>query len=227
MKINRKILNIPPYISASWKNILSLHIEEKENRNLLIVSLKDGSRIAVPGLGQTVIESIFEAHARSLEETVDLPRRDFPLDSTMGFPIKIGAGGIESIGSAMQHNPDQANIPNLPPEVLEKIAAVARALGIDNPETLPKPEPHCNCMHCQIARVLHGDTDAISLKAEEVVSDEDLKFRNWDIVQTKDKLYSVTNPLDATEQYNVFLGEPLGCTCGTKNCEHIRAVLES
>ncbi len=229
MKINQKILNIPPYISTSWKSITSLHIEEKDGRSLLIVSMKDGSRIAVPDLGQTVIDSIFDAHAKFLEAGPVLPKREFPLDptSTLGFPLRIGAGGIESIGSVMQHNPDQANSPNLPPEVLEKVAAVARALGIDNPESLPRPEPHCNCMHCQIARVLHGDMSDLAVESEESVTDEDLKFRQWDIRHTEDKLYFVSNPLDDSEQYSVFLGEPLGCTCGKKNCEHIRAVLES
>lgn len=227
MKINQKILNIPPYISTSWKNVTSLHVEEKEGRTLLVVSLKDGSRIAVPNLGQTVIDSIFDAHSRHLETSSDLSYKEFPIDPTasFGFPLKIGAGGVESLGSVMQHNPDQANSPNLPKEVLEKIAAVAKALGIDNPESLPRPEPHCNCMHCQIARVLHGDMQ--DTLEEEPISDEDLKFRQWDIEHTEDKLYFVTNPLDKNEQYSVFLGEPLGCTCGQKNCEHIRAVLES
>jgi PhoH-like ATPase len=49
----------------------------------------------------------------------------------------------------------------------------------------------------------------------------------WGIEQTAEQLYKVTNPLDANEQYNVFLGTPLGCTCGLKNCEHIRAVLNT
>ena len=57
------------------------------------------------------------------------------------------------------------------------------------------------------------------------MNEEDLKFRNWEIEQTADKLYIVTNPFDKNEHYSVFLGDPLGCTCGEKNCEHIRAVL--
>jgi hypothetical protein len=65
------------------------------------------------------------------------------------------------------------------------------------------------------------------LEEIEEVSDEDLKFRDWEIKQTAEQLYTVTNPLDANEHYNVFLGSPLGCTCGDKNCEHIRAVLTS
>ena len=35
------------------------------------------------------------------------------------------------------------------------------------------------------------------------------------------------DPLDPNEHYNVFLGTPLGCTCGEKDCEHIRAVLST
>lgn len=227
MKINEKILNIPPYISTSWKNIISLHVEEKQGQSLLVVSMKDGSRISVPGLGQTSIDAIFDAHAKYLENPSSNPIAGLPIEPGMnfGFPLKIGAGGIESIGSMMQHNPDQANSPNLPREILEKIAAVAKALGIDNPGALPKAEPHCNCMHCQIARVLHGDKELD--EADIAVSEEDLKFRQWDIEQTKEKLYAVTNPLDKNEHYSVYLGEPLGCTCGKKNCEHIRAVLES
>jgi hypothetical protein len=79
-------------------------------------------------------------------------------------------------------------------------------------------------MHCQIAKALHGE---LPEEQEEEVTDEDLKFRLWDIDQTGDKLYVVTNPLDSKEYYNVFLGDPIGCTCGEKNCEHIRAVLNS
>ena len=61
----------------------------------------------------------------------------------------------------------------------------------------------------------------------EEVTDEDLKFRTWDIKQPGKKLYLVTNPLDNNENYNVFLGKPVGCTCGQKYCEHIKAVLNS
>ena len=62
---------------------------------------------------------------------------------------------------------------------------------------------------------------------EEIVSDAELHFREWDIKQLEKQLYNVTNPLDTTEHYQVFLGTPLGCTCGKTNCEHIRAVLNS
>ena len=125
----------------------------------------------------------------------------------------------------MQHNPDQANLPPMSPEVLKKITMIARVFGLEDTSALPKAEPHCNCVYCQVARSLHGEE--ASFEQIEEVSDEDLKFRNWEIAQTGEKLYCVTNPLDTNEHYNVFLGTPLGCTCGSKNCEHIRAVLNS
>jgi hypothetical protein len=62
---------------------------------------------------------------------------------------------------------------------------------------------------------------------EELVSDDELKFRTWDISQSNEKLYIVSNPLDDHEHYSVYLGEPIGCTCGQKLCEHVRAVLNN
>ncbi len=133
---------------------------------------------------------------------------------------------MEGLADMMHHNPDQSNSPELPDEVLSKIVAVARALGIDDTSVLPNPELNCNCMYCQVAKAFRKEV-AATIDLDEEVSAEDLKFRTWDINQTTDKLYLVTNPLDAKEQYNVFLGEPMGCTCGDNHCEHIRAVLST
>ncbi len=62
---------------------------------------------------------------------------------------------------------------------------------------------------------------------DEDVSEEELKFKMWDIEEIDETLFKVTNPLDANEHYNVYLGNPIGCTCGKKNCEHIKAVLNT
>ena len=85
-------------------------------------------------------------------------------------------------------------------EMLNKIGAIAKAVGIDDAAILPKAEPHCNCMHCQIARAIHssisGEEDSrLQQQQEEEVTSEDLKFRLWDINQTADNLYIVSNPL--------------------------------
>jgi hypothetical protein len=246
MRINHKILSVPPYISTSWKNITSLHCEYKDSMLVLIVGLNNGSRIEIPHLESPVIEAIFAAHSKFLEqEHAGIPQKTPPAPqstpqtpvpnnsplSGLGIPLlQIGAAGIENFGSVLQHNPELSNAPDLPKEMLNKIASISKAVGIDDPNLIPKPEPHCNCFHCQISRAIQSSNDEEQISAEpeeEVVSDEDLKFRLWDVAQTSDQLFLVSNPMDSKEHYSVFLGEPIGCTCGEKNCEHIRAVLNS
>lgn len=222
MKINGKILHIPPYISTAWKNVVSLHIENEMNQPVLVISMKDGSRISIPNIDNDLLNKIFSNHQKSLETQEDKPvsRDGFGI----GFPIKMGMNGIDSLNNPMQHNPQQANMPDLPPEILEKIISITKALGMDQMSEFPKAEPHCNCVYCQIARSLYREAENTD---EEIVDHEDLTFREWDIKQTDKEMYVVTNPLDSNEYYNVFLGSPLGCTCGKKHCEHIKAVLES
>ncbi|HSW85946.1 MAG TPA: hypothetical protein VLG49_00440 [Rhabdochlamydiaceae bacterium] len=251
MRINHKILSIPPYISTSWKNITSLHCEYREEVLVLVVGLNNGTRIEIPQLEASAIEAIFAAHSKFLEQDQTgisqknhpVPRPSFqapgngsPSNEPSSFPsgvpfLQIGPAGIENFGSVLQHNPEMSNAPDLPKEMLNKIASISKAVGIDDPNLLPKPEPHCNCFHCQISRAIQladeGEQPPAENAVEEVVSDEDLKFRLWDVAQTSDKLYLVSNPMDSKEHYSVFLGEPIGCTCGEKNCEHVRAVLNS
>ncbi|PIS01105.1 MAG: hypothetical protein COT84_04095 [Chlamydiae bacterium CG10_big_fil_rev_8_21_14_0_10_35_9] len=226
MIINPKVLSIPPYLSTSWKNIISLHLEEKSHTYILIVQLKSGTKIEIPNLEKSVIEKIFNSHAKYLEIDTETPKATSnPL--SFGMPLKFGIDSIDSLGTAMQHNPAQADTPPLPSEILSKITKIVKVLGIEDSQHLPKPEPHCNCLHCQIARALQVAPDGIEENLDEEVKDEELTFKEWEIEQTGENMYSVTNPLDTQEQYNVFLGEPIGCTCGKKDCEHIKAVLRS
>ncbi len=220
MKITSTILSIPPYLSTTWKNISSLHVREERGAFTLIVLLQNRVQVEVPNLKKDAIDEIFEAHARSAEEQV-IPKI-FEGPFSFSLPLK-GDSPIEGLGSSIQHNPEQANLPPLPPDVLKKIGIVARAFGVDDISSLPKVEPHCNCMYCQVTRSLQSEGTLV-----EEVKDEDLKFRpDWEIQQAGDNLYTVTNPRDSNEHYSVFLGTPLGCTCGSKDCEHIRAVLNS
>lgn len=226
IKINEKILSLPPYISTSWKNIISLQIDNRFGSPVLIIELISGSRIEVPHLDSHVIDHIFSVHALSLENP-DSKKIGEAVSFTLPFNLLAGGllPGIEGMSALLQHNLEQASTPDLPKELLDKMVDTAKNIGIDDVSSLPKAEPHCNCPHCQIMRAFHASSDKAS--SEEEVSEEDLKFRSWDVKQNGDQLYTVTNPLATDEHYSVFLGDPIGCTCGQKNCEHIQAVLHT
>lgn len=226
MIVNNKVLSIPPYISTSWKNVASLHVEDRQSHPALIITLHAGSRIEIPQLDFSLIEVIFNAHAKFLEQeqlSLSLKAPFAPGALPMG-----GAGTIESIGF-VQHNPDQKDGPELPPELLSKIGLLAKTMSPEDIASLPQAEPHCNCPHCQITRAMHEAIQNPNAPSsdEELVTEEDLRFRTWDIHKAADKLYVVTNPLNEKEKYNVFLGNPVGCTCGENGCEHVQAVLKS
>lgn len=244
MKITPNILSIPPYISTSWKNIVSLHVDIQQSSSpSLVINLSNGAHISIPHLDPNSIEMIFAAHAKYLEMDEAPPKQSIPSTSgqiakdlglpSVGFPIDSSLNP-DNMGAALQHNPDQADAPDLPSSMIEKITMLSKTVGITDPNMIPQPEPHCNCTHCQIARALQAGIEegsreegTDSQEEEEIVSEEDLKFRTWDIHQTGDKLFIVQNPLDSKEHYSVYLGEPIGCTCGEKHCEHVRAVLSS
>lgn len=218
MMITPQILSIPPYLSCSWKQISFIYTVPQGENFQLVVVLNNHTKVAIPNLDKSSVDLIFEHHTR------------YGIFSNQ----EVGTGilsrppanmGLEFFNLAMQHNPEQAHAPDLPKEILEKVSGISKILGLEDLSTIQKPEPHCNCSFCQIARALFSET-TLALEEEEP-SDEDLSFRSWNIQQSGDKLYTVTNPLNEREHYSVYLGEPLGCTCGLKNCEHIRAVLNS
>ncbi|MCH9631645.1 MAG: hypothetical protein S4CHLAM37_16690 [Chlamydiia bacterium] len=249
MKINRKVLSIPPHISTSWKNVASLHIQNEGGEKILVVTLENESIIEVPNLTDASLKEVFEAHTKFLEQgeessvenkqnqnvTQKTPLQNpFAIagDSNVTFGMPFKMDGLGNIGDFMHHNQEQANSPDLPNDMIEKITTVGKAIGLDKQlESMPKAEPHCNCPFCQVSRALHGDSKeeapAESFNPDEEVSDDELSFKEWDIKQMGQDLYHVTNPLDTSESYQVFLGENLGCTCGHKNCEHLKAVLNS
>jgi len=225
MKITSKVLSIPPYISTTWGNISSMHVKEELGTYRLIVHLLDGPQVEIPNLDCGTIDAIFNAHAQ-FAEVAPLERNvleDAPISFTLPLKGDTDRNVIEAFGPTAQHNPEQADLPPLPPQVLKKISAIASAFGVESLPSLPKAEPGCNCIYCQVMNAVQ-EGDGI---VEEEITAEDLKFRDWEIQKTSDKLYIVKNPIDLNEHYSVFLGEPIGCTCGSKNCEHVRAVLNT
>ena len=232
MKVNDKILSVPPYLSTSWRNVLSLHVRE----NFLVVTLRDGHAVSIPGLSGQDIDKIFKAHEGYLEhETAPGPIHQRGLLGNLFSGLgegsmQVNLGGLDQLGGMFQHNPAQANSPALPSEILQKIATVAKMMAADDSIVLPKPESNCHCYHCQVARAIQEaiyPPEEVSVEIEDEIEAEDLQFSQWDIRPAGEKLYTVTNKLDTTEQFTVFLGEPVGCTCGKAGCEHVLAVLRS
>lgn len=229
MKISSKILHIPPYISTSWKDISSLHVEGTSQKPILVVTLDKGTSIKIPNLSPSQLEEIFSAHASFLENSNE-GFDSFDPSKALKIPLFGSPNMLKGMENLLQHDPQKASSPSLPKNILEKISEVSKIISPESLELLPEPEPHCNCPYCQTARAMRNMPPLSEFDLEnscEPIEDNDLKFREWDIEQVSEKLYIVSNPLAKEESYKVHLGDPIGCTCGNKNCEHIKAVLNT
>lgn len=225
IKINEKIISIPPYISTTWAHVAALHMQGSS----LVVTLVEGGTLTIPDLNANTLELVFNSHAEYLESLASQavsfknPKvREMDLsDSSIRF------GFSDGLHPMMQHDPNQADAPDLPPELLQKITAISKVLMQDELSP-PKAEPSCNCFHCQIARAFNPEEQAIVNEEQtDEVPESELQFQEWNITQIGEKLFSVSNPLDDKEKFSVYLGQPIGCTCGKQGCEHIVAVLKS
>lgn len=242
MKITNKLLHIPPYITTTWAHVKALYMNEKT----LVIALSDDSQVKVPNLPEEALNAIFTTYSTFIESEKPTSRSSqnqfiIQSESAVTGPTrssgKFNFNAIDPSGMSMQHNPNEANTPEFPREVLDKIAAIAKIVAPEDIGAMPQAEPHCNCPHCQIARAIRstvGHAEAtihpeqlIEAEHEEVVKEQDLDFQQWIIKQTGENLYDVTNKLDPKETYHVFLGNPVGCTCGKAGCEHMVAVLKS
>lgn len=234
IKISEQILSIPPFLSTTWCQIASLHMQN----DILFVTLIEGNVVQVPQLSSSEISSIFNYHAEFIlkAEKEEKEMGEFsrfsqlfdqlnPPSLQFGFSTSFENNGEMFLG----HNPDHADAPDLPKEILQKISLVTKMIASSSNILINEPQFGCNCFYCQISREIgENDTKQVDfLEGQEVVSDEDLHFEEWVIQETEAHLFSVTNKLDENERYQVFLGDPVGCTCGKEGCEHILAVLKS
>jgi hypothetical protein len=237
MKINEKIFSYPPYISTTWNQVKSLYQDDSR----LVVNLLDNAIITIPNLPDPIVLEIFAAHQKFLESKVKESQSP-ELGKLLGIPIplppgfegtvKIAVSHLDGLAQSVAHNSENANAPDLPKELIDKMIQMTKLIGFHELEHGSKAEPHCNCPHCQVARVIQNGGHPVPLKEskepqEEAVTERDLTFVDWDIRQLEPKLYTVTSRLDPNENYQVFLGSPIGCTCGKSGCEHILAVLKS
>ncbi len=123
------------------------------------------------------------------------------------------------IGFPLTHMDELREAPNLPPEVLEKVKNISKLVPPEDLKNSPRPVEHCNCPFCQVALAIHGDTLQTSQNElhEEIVQDAELIFEEWTVSEKGEQLFEVQNKLDKNESYQVFLGTPLGCTCGKRD----------
>lgn len=245
MKITDTIISIPPYISTRWDNISSLHMQEND----LIFTLLDGKTVTVKYLSPEAVEQIFSAHASFLEGHPEpttlapmqqmqegLTGKGLTKDQLFAFPFRLNTGSIENMGVALQHNPAYSGLPPIPEDVALKISTLSKIISEEDILAMPPAEDNCNCMYCQINRILRKNIlqnkeppldHPLPVETEESVSEADLRFEQWEVKFIRENMYTVSNKLDLREQYTVYLGHPVGCTCGRPNCEHIIAVLRS
>jgi hypothetical protein len=239
MKISPKVFSVPPYLSTRWEFVASLRLAEHQ----LYVALKDGTICVIPNLPQEAIDQIFAFHAESIETAT--PKDDLAaivdgmrtgLKELVSMFTKIKGNSIGSIGRALEHDPSNSSLPDLPPEMIKKVKLLLNIIPKDDVLAMPEAESGCNCMYCQINRtlrtsILSGESgegpDILSEGETEPVGEQELSFNEWIVEPIAEKLYKVTNKLDHNEEYRVYLGEPIGCTCGKSHCEHVLAVLRS
>jgi hypothetical protein len=213
MQLNDSFFSFPPYLSAPWDQVSALAMNPSGR---IECHLMNGDVITLPELTVEQTELIFKAHAANLKKSNPFPDPQFP------FKIGIAAEGL---AAPLQHNPKAGATPELPPDIILKIAQATKMLLPKEHLEDIKPEPKCLCSFCQIAALIHAPEEI--LFEGEPVSDQELCFEQWEIKQTGEKLYCVTNKLDSHETYSVHLGNPIGCTCGKENCDHILSVLKS
>lgn len=240
IKITPKGLSIPPYVSTHWSKIQSLHLKG----NALCVSLQNGESLLIPNLPQEILRQIFQAHALFLDQELPSPLLTplhgiEPLQSMFEQmtenSIRLAIGSLDGMEMITQHNPADRDAPDLPEELLQKVRSILDFIPPGKSLQIPQAHPSCNCFHCQITRSLsHPLKHSLSHESHaphlEQVKDEELLFEQWNVHQTDRERFTVINKLNPDETYQVFLGEPVGCTCGKQGkegCEHILAALRS
>lgn len=228
MRINHKVLSIPPYLSTSWKNIVSLQSSQANDKTSLTIQLLDGSCVQIPEINPEIVTIIFNSHAKHIEQ--EATSTQSPAPSTQAQIPQLAFLELETIQSMLHHKEEERNSPNLPEPLLNKVSELSKEIGFSELGHLPTPEPSCNCPHCQIAKVIRKTfltAPSILEEEEEEILASDLSFRSWIIKPLHKNLYQVSHPDEQSKIYQVTLESPIECSCGSNQCEHILAVLNS
>lgn len=207
--------------------------------------------MAIPNLPSSMQELLFSCHIEAIERTQKtdhhspvLRQEDLHailnavqtgIKEIMALILKLGSSAISSVGKVLEHDPNNSHLPPIAEEMKKKILLLLNVVPKEDILAMPTPVLGCNCMYCQINRTLREGIGIHESDLEEnrdqenddTVDEKDLEFSEWNVTPISEKLFLVRNKLDEHEEYRVFLGNPIGCTCGKANCEHIVAVLRS
>lgn len=233
--VTEKFLHISPYLSTTWSEVSSLR---QEGPNLFI-ALKNFTEVKIPFLKEKQLEAIFTFHEKYLDHffsakqpliespppfAQDLlssfqPSREKMLQFAIGTPGDI---------SDMEHNPHLKDLPELDPEVIKKIVSIVKVLTPEGEEAFLSKESveGCNCPACQIRHFLEKENQS-GITQEEEFLEKPTEVMPWIISSVGENLYKVESKENPEEVAHVFLGNPLGCSCGEHGCPHLIAVLKS
>lgn len=226
MQINKKMLSIPPYISTQWGYVVNI-AKNKESKDTLDFVLGGDTLISVPNLNEDTQEKIFQMHQEylaSCQENTDA--QIFTLLTGDTTTTHISMPSSANFFPLLQHNVEVSGLPEVPKETILKMTQALDDLTMHSNPFYKAPEPHCQCMYCQIARVVHDEVE--SSEREEKKSDKsntDVLISNgWLVKERSPDHFEVSSP-DAKQNSFVVTLTPPTCSCGDANCEHIAAVL--
>lgn len=257
VKVNNLMLSVPPYISTSWKYVEGLYMKgatlvvtlaSGESVNIPGIGTEFVDMIFTAH-ADYLEKEVNQRNVMSSNNDLSSLQGMMPFGLLgPGFPMtasdnafQFGISSMDGLGNPMQHNPAHANAPDLPLEILQKIGAIVKIVAPEEIVTGTIAEQDCNCPYCQITRAISVDGDDESQLFSELSSWTDI-LENPELTHAHDLSSEISSPwkiqetgpnqflvVDTSNQseFRVFLGNPVGCTCGEEGCKHIVAVLKS
>ena len=210
--------HITPYISTTWNHISSLKTLSQKELFELVITLQDATTLHIPNLSPSDVAVIFAAHAEYLEG------HDTHTSSSLFITKRslLSFTELKQLICLLHHDAQQSHSPDFPAELEQRIVSLGASLPNKDTSLLPEEEAHCNCPHCQTVRLMRR-----GMEQDVLVEEQDLRFDTWIIKQINAHEYLLQHPDHEQEKYTVSLNSPLYCSCGSKSCEHILAVLKS
>lgn len=240
MKITQNTLSIPPYITAGWESISSIHQDQK-SKNLIINTISE-DKISIPDLKEEEIKKIISYYESFLDSSNQQSVSENTQDLTSDFidqiqqqlmssicPLvqKISGesspiiGGVGVIKVPLTHSASQKDLPSLPAESLDSIIKAMLKMRVNQLDLISGVDAvdGCRCVYCQASRRSQQISESIK------VTSQDLKFKEeWDIKYISKNKAKVISTRNSNEAFSVDL-KKLECSCKSSKCEHIKAAI--